>query len=397
MSSGDRDSVPADSCRTCTGRTKTGGAQPEENGREGVVAVGVSGGVDSSVAALMLKREGWRVVGVSHRVWSSPSNPHVVAELRAEAVCRDLGIPFFSIDITEDFRRRIVEDFVRRYEEGLTPNPCVLCNEQIKFGLFPRLVRERLEREGLLSPEESLYTATGHYVRSVERNGKTYLARAVDNSKDQSYMLYRVDPEILPCCIFPLGEYTKDEVIRIAEEKGLPTAGVGESQDICFIEGSYVDYIEKYLGYTSDPGPIEDSAGRRLGTHRGYMNYTVGQRQGLGLSDGPWYVASIESERNAVIVHRRNELGKYRFTISGLRLMDHRRGSFDAEVRVRYNSYPIPCRVERSVPRDEARSETAEVVLEEEAVITPGQSAVFYEGDILIGGGFILPEGRKRA
>jgi tRNA-specific 2-thiouridylase len=209
-------------------------------------------------------------------------------------------------------------------------------------------------------------------------------------------MLYRVDPEILPYCIFPLGDYSKDEVVRIAAKEGLPTAGVGESQDICFIEGNYVDYIEEQLGYRGEPGPIEDPAGRRLGTHRGYMNYTVGQRQGLGLSDGPWYVASIEAERNAVFVTRRDELGKRAFSVGGLHLMAPRPETFDAEVRVRYNSRPLSCRVERIASREDS-SEHAEVYLEEDAVITPGQSAVFYEGDLLLGGGFILPEGRKRA
>ncbi|MFO7850527.1 MAG: tRNA 2-thiouridine(34) synthase MnmA [Spirochaetia bacterium] len=378
-------------------------ADGEEGNLEGggVVALGVSGGVDSSVAALLLKRAGRRLVGVSHRVWSSSTNPHVVAEKRAEEVCRRLDIPFFSIDISKDFRERVIDDFLVRYKEGLTPNPCVLCNEQIKFGLFPRLVRERLMKEGLLEPKEPLFTATGHYVKLKRRGkegregeegeGEVLLQKGDDRLKDQSYMLYRVAPEILRRCIFPLGGYKKSEVIKIAEKEKLPSAGVGESQDICFIEGDYIDYIEEHLGIKGEPGPIVDSLGRELGTHRGYMRYTVGQRQGLGLSNGPWYVASLDAASNTVLVKRRDELGIERFTVGGFTLMISRPEEFEAEVMVRYNSRSLPCRVK--VQGTEAQH--AEVFLSEPAVITPGQSAVLYDGETVVGGGFILPPESK--
>jgi len=348
-----------------------------------MVAVGVSGGVDSSVAALLLKAAGYRVVGVSHRAWSSPTNPHLLAEARAEEVCRRLEIPFFSIDVSGEFRKRVIEDFARKYEEGLTPNPCVLCNQEIKFGLFPKLVRRRLEEEGFLSPEERLFTATGHYVRLA--GGEPRLMRGVDKKKDQSYMLYRVAQETLSDCIFPLGEYRKERVLDIAEAEGLPTAGVGESQDICFIEGDYVEYIEEYLGYRGESGPIEDLRGRRLGSHRGYMHYTVGQRQGLGLSDGPWYVAKLDASRNTLVVARSEELGVGSFSVGDLRLIKELPKDFETEVMLRYNAPLHRCRVERTDSR------RATVELEAPAVVTPGQSAVFYDAEFLLGGGFILP------
>lgn len=357
---------------------------------DSVVAVGVSGGVDSSVAALMLKRNGFRVVGVSHRVRESSANPHVQAERRAEAVCRELGIPFFSIDLSDEFRSRIINDFAIRYREGLTPNPCVLCNEQIKFGIFPPAVRTRLEGEGLLSEGQSLYFATGHYVRTVVKNGRTYLRKATDRRKDQSYMLYRLEPEILSRCIFPLGTYEKSEIVEIAAEEGLPTAGVGESQDICFIEGDYADYIEKYLGEEGEPGPIVDTLGRSLGKHRGYMHYTIGQRQGLGLSDGPWYVEEVDAARNTVTVARKEELGRSSLSAGGVVLTHPLPDAFEAEVRVRYNSPAVACRVVQKEEKNEISVE-----LSEPTVITPGQSAVLYDGDIVLGGGFILPESGK--
>ncbi|MFP4490882.1 MAG: tRNA 2-thiouridine(34) synthase MnmA [Spirochaetaceae bacterium] len=404
--------MPVTTCAPKTFRASSARYSSNAFAGRGVVALGVSGGVDSSVAALMLKREGLRVVGVSHRVWSSSSNPHVVAEKRAEEVCRRLDIPFFSIDITEEFRRRVIGDFLVRYREGLTPNPCVLCNEQIKFGIFPHLVRERLTREGILDPHEPLFNATGHYVKlklsgidTAERQStqspesqksigegdaakpKVLLQRGVDRQKDQSYMLYRVDPGVLERCIFPLGSYKNSEVIQIAQEENLPAAGVGESQDICFIEGNYIDYIEEHLGIKSQPGPIIDSEGRELGRHRGYMHYTVGQRQGLGLSDGPWYVASLDAAANTVVVKRRDEVGTERFSIGGFTLINPLPKEFEAQVMVRYNSKAVPCSVKA---RGEERG-SADILLSETAVITPGQSAVFYDGETVLGGGFILP------
>lgn len=376
-----------------------------------LVAVGMSGGVDSSVAALLLLRQGYRIAGVYHRAWTSPDNPHARAEARAAEVCDRLGIPFLPLDIGGEFRRRIIGDFVRRYRQGLTPNPCVICNEEIKFGLFPDLLQRSLEDEGILAGHGGWKLATGHYVRIYEGEEGKLLRRAVDRNKDQSYMLYRVSPEILSRCVFPLGEREKPEVVEIAVEAALPLEGVGESQDICFVEGEYTDYIEEYLRENGQaeadteagvvtgagaelqaawgiktPGEIVDTLGRPLGTHRGYMHYTVGQRQGLGLSDGPWYVSRLDAEHNRLVVARRDELGRRRFSVGGLVLHVERGPDFEAMVKVRYNSEALVCRI--SVDEVNAR---AEIELREDAVITPGQSAVFYERDLLIGGGFILP------
>jgi tRNA-uridine 2-sulfurtransferase len=359
----------------------------------GIIAIGMSGGVDSSIAAYLLTQRWKRVVGVSHYIWedSNCCNPDTLQ--RAREICAGLGIPFFVLNLVDDFKRNVVDDFVDNYRHGRTPNPCVRCNEFVRFGLFPQRVKALLVEKGLMTEAEALHMATGHYVRTTQVEENTVLRKGRDAAKDQSYMLYHIDPEVLPRCEFPLGGMTKPEVVRMAVEQDFPTSSIKESQDVCFIDGKYTDFISKYTGseLVQDAGRIVNLQGRPLGTHRGYMHYTIGQRQGLGLSDGPWYVARLEAEKNKVVVARKDELGEADFSINRCNWFVPVREPFEAAVRVRYNAREIPCRV---TPGERSGFEalgpaTARIELDAAHIITPGQSAVMYENDVVLGGGVI--------
>jgi tRNA-specific 2-thiouridylase len=356
---------------------------------EGVIAVGMSGGVDSSVAAHLLTAAGYRVVGVSHYLWEFSSCCEEEAMSRAAEVCRRLGIPYYRIDLYGEFERQVIDDFTAAYLRGETPNPCVRCNETIRFGLFPGRVKSRLVEAGEMEPYEQLLMATGHYARILHTGGEAQLLKGLDPSKEQSYMLYRLSREILPRCRFPLGEYRKSEVIRIAERESLPTASIRESQDICFVDGSYTDFIRQRtdIGTLERTGPIYDLSGRRLGEHRGYIHYTIGQRQGLGLSNGPWYVAEIDAEHNAVTVARREELGTASALLGEENWLTELPERFEGRVRLRYNSAEVPAEVQR-LDRGGTR-----ILFEKPQVVTPGQSAVVYDGERVLGGGILRKEG----
>jgi tRNA-specific 2-thiouridylase len=350
-----------------------------------VLAVGLSGGVDSSVAALML-RESWpRMVGVTHLIW--PDSRCCSAEVlsRAQEVCRRLEIPYVQVDLHERFRAAVVDDFVASYLEGRTPNPCVNCNAFVRFDRFYERLRQRLPEEGLLETGEELYLSTGHYARITRRGDEFCLEKGRDPLKDQSYMLYHVRREMLPRMVLPLGEYTKSEVMEIAEARGLQYRAVKESQDACFVEGSYVDFIRSYTGRDDllEPGEIVDPEGRVLGSHPGTIHFTVGQRRGLGLGSGPWYVARIDAETNRVVVARREQAETRRFRVERPNwLCDPLSGPTACAVKIRYQVEEIPCVVE---PEDGAYR----VELERPEIVTPGQSAVFYGGTRVLGGGII--------
>ena len=353
-----------------------------------VLAVGLSGGVDSSVAALLLRSYRPRLVGVTHLVWpdSRCCSPEVLA--RAEAVCRRLDIPYVQVDVRERFRQAVVEDFVQTYLSGRTPNPCVLCNGWVRFDTFYERLLERLPRDGLLEEGEELRLSTGHYARITQRGGETLLEKGRDPGKDQSYMLYRVRREMLPRLVLPLGEYLKAEVLEIAEANGLDYRAVKESQDACFVDGSYVEFIRRYVGREDflKPGEIVDLEGRALGTHRGTIHYTVGQRRGLGLGSGPWYVARIDAAANRVVVARRGEAEARSFVIDRANwLVEAPQEPLSCTVKIRYQSTDTPCRVEPELEVGAWR-----VSLRHPEVVTPGQSAVLYDGTRVLGGGIIV-------
>ena len=351
-----------------------------------VVAVAMSGGVDSAVAANLLKKKYSRIFGVSHYIWPDSVCCDAAALDRASDVCRNLGIPYKVLDFSNLFTSLVVDDFVAAYSAGTTPNPCVRCNERIRFSRFYEEVVKLCREEGLCADEEMPRFATGHYVRMEQTADGLLLKRALDRSKDQSYMLYRLSSRLLPAFEFPLGGMRKSEVVELARGFGFPVSETSESQDVCFINGPYTDFIASRLGPDATPprGVIEDTSGRVLGRHRGYIHYTVGQRKGLGLNDGPWYVIGTDPERNRVIVGREAELPKDSCIVGDLVWhIPEPDNELQCSVMLRYNSPEVPCAVKKCTEGQ------CEVVFEKAAVATPGQSAVFYRNDCVIGGGII--------
>ena len=312
------------------------------------IAVGISGGVDSAVAALLLKEQGHEVVGVTMTL-GRDDEAKSLAE--AKAAAERLGIPLKIFDFAAEWKREILQYVSETYLGGQTPNPCVRCNETVKFGLLPRAAFE-------LGCERF---ATGHYARLVFRLMSPVLLRAVDRSKDQSYFLYRVKPEILERTIFPLGELTKDEVRAKARAFGLEVAEKGDSQDFCGGDPM------KVVNEPDREGEVVTIDGKVIGRHRGYWNYTVGMRKGLGIGGGtPYYVVALDAARNRVIVGFKDDAVRY-----DLELTDTV-GTIDKSLPVKVRSAGEPRLLKDGI-----------------AGIAPGQSAVFYDGDTVVGGGII--------
>jgi tRNA-specific 2-thiouridylase len=351
-----------------------------------IVALALSGGVDSSAAALLLREQYSLVIGASHYIWPESRCCSTEAFNRAKYICNLLNMPYYIIDLEKEFKTRIVDNFISTYMKGSTPNPCVLCNSEIRFTLFYKLLAQKCSDEGLLPAGGRLSFATGHYVRLEQTGEGWFLKKARDKRKDQSYMLYRLSKEILPNLIFPLGELHKKEVVEIVRRHNLRTDGLKESQDACFVDTDYVDFIASQTGITDSigPGHIQDSSGRILGTHRGYLYYTVGQRSGLGLSDGPWYVSSIDAPNNIVVVARKEQAGRQQFIVENLNwFIPAPDKPLECTVKIRYQTRDIPCVLAPEKPQQVL------VKLEQPELVTPGQSAVFYRDELVIGGGII--------
>ena len=348
------------------------------------VMVAMSGGVDSSAAAAFLVEEGYRVLGVTFLLAevSPPQGRDASGEYhymeRARQAAESLGIEHRVLDLREDFLSAVVMPFTAEYLRGRTPNPCVECNHRVKF---PALMRAAADAG-------ADYLATGHYARVEKGNdGTCSLLRGRDAGKDQSYVLYRLGQEVLGRCLFPNGERTKEEVVAAARERGLPVDSMRESQDICFLAGTdYRDFLLSRCPQCRAPGPLLDTEGRVLGQHEGMAFYTVGQRRGLGLSfPHPMYVVRLDPECNAVVLG-----GKEEVPGTWLRAEDASwiRGeppaaSFRAEAVARYNAVAVPCRVE---------VEEGGFTLSFDSpvwALTPGQHAVIYQGEEVLGGGII--------
>lgn len=359
----------------------------EEKNRR--VLLAMSGGVDSSAACLLLREQGYEVVGMTMRVWDLPAQfdadatePRFVLEARALA--QRLGIAHHTVDVRADFKADIVRYFIDEYAAGRTPNPCVRCNRHFKF----RLMRELADRLGCY------YMATGHYVQTQQRDGHTYLLMGSDVRKDQSYFLWRVPQDTLARCLFPLGEMEKPAVRAYLAQKGeTAVATKGESMEVCFVTGDYRDFLLAHrpaLG-SGVAGSFVDTAGRTLGTHRGVPFYTIGQRKGLGIALGePAYVVRLNPERRTVVLGRATDLLTSCFFIEGLEAVEPRElFSDDAAlaVRIRYHSKPSPCRLVR-LEDGKLLVRTAQTV----SAVTPGQSAVFYIGQRLVGGATIASQ-----
>ena len=340
----------------------------------GRVAVAMSGGVDSAVALL---RSLPNAVGVTLRLWLDPEGPdseHACcspeAVIAARETCHALGIPHVTLDLREDFRRAVVDPFVRGYTRGETPNPCIRCNGAFRFGRLLAFAR----RAGA----DTL--ATGHYARIVEHRGRRLLARAADPDKDQSYMLARLDPSKLDRIVFPLGEQTKTETRAEAERAGLAVATRGESQEACFLAGDdYRAFLER-RGLAAADGAIVDQDGVELGRHSGHWGYTPGQRKGLGVAaPQPLYALGSNPRTNTIVVGPRSALGRTSVEAAGRLYVPVEQ----VEAKLRYRSEAVPARVEPNA------SGFRLVLATPSYGVAPGQAAVLYDGDAVVGAGLI--------
>lgn len=362
------------------------------------VLVGMSGGIDSSSVCLMLKDKGYEVIGITMRVWDLPqhfSDPgqelpnHV---MQARELAERLGIEHYVADERASFKDVVVRNFIDEYLNGRTPNPCVMCNPTFKF----RMLMEWADRLGCD------YIATGHYVQKVEQDGSVYLKCGADTKKDQSYFLWRLSQEVLRRCIFPLGDTTKDKVRAYLTEKGFEAkARGGESMEVCFIPGDYREFLKEQLPDLEQkvgPGDFVDEQGHKLGRHQGFPFYTVGQRKGLGIALGkPAFVLKINPQKNTVMLGDADRLMTEYMLVEQPNWVNA--DALPAEglaVRIRYRSKPIPCtlkKVNRLWEEKDAKGDLYLVHFHEPAsAVTPGQSAVFYVGDLVVGGGYIASQ-----
>jgi len=339
----------------------------------GKVLVAMSGGVDSSVAALLLLRQGYEVIG------ATMDTGYGRAPEQAAQVCADLGLEHHVIDVRERFQKEVIDRFVQAYLHAETPNPCVDCNRSIKFPLFLPLMEE----------VGAAYFSTGHYIRCEEQNGRYVLRCATDEQKDQSYFLYGLQQDILSRCLFPLGGLTKPEVRELAAEFALSSAGQKDSYDICFIpDGDYRELLRKEAAEQLKPGDILDLSGNVVGQHNGLANYTLGQRRGLEIALGePAYVLDFDVEKNTLLVGPKTALMQQRVLVSENNFLpfDALQAPLRTWVKIRYRAvsqpaslYPLPTPGEVELVFDEPQWG-----------VTPGQSAVYYDGEYLLGGGTI--------
>ncbi len=345
----------------------------------------MSGGVDSSVAAYLLKKQGHDVIGLTFRGWPQDCRsieedkccgPQAVADARM--VAHSLDIPYYVIDEIETFQREVMDYFAAEYQRGRTPNPCVICNERVKFGSLLR------KAQGLGAE----MIATGHYAR-IAKNGRYELRRARDDRKDQTYFLFSLNQDQLARAMFPLGEISKAEVRAVAKEIGLKTYGKEESQEVCFVpENDYRRFLRESAGVTDRQGEIVTKAGKVLGHHTGIHNFTIGQREGLNLGGlpRPLYVIELDPVGNRVIVGEAEDLLRSEFEVSDC-VWHGNEPKEPVEVTVKpRHQHPGARAFVVSLPGNRARVRLPEP----QRAITPGQAAVFYRGDVVAGGGWIL-------
>lgn len=351
---------------------------------KGKVVVGMSGGVDSSVSAYLLKEQGYEVVGATYDFWHDDDDPKDIYRNLSDAseakeVCDAIGIPHYAVNHTKLFREQVEERFCREYLKGRTPNPCIICNETVKWEALMRSMKEL----------EADYVATGHYADVIKLdNGRYSVRNAAFAAKDQTYVLYRLTQEQLGHTLFPMGSYDKSEVRRIAKEAGLAVAAKKDSQDICFIDdGDYAGYIRSKTGGSGKSGNFVLKDGTVLGPHKGIADYTVGQRKGLGIAyEKPLYVCGIDHVTGDVVLGDNRDLFSKNLTASGIRYMGEE--SFDENrsyrAKIRYSQKSVPCRVEYT------GDDTIRVIFDEEVrAATPGQAVVIYDADHIAGGGTI--------
>lgn len=353
------------------------------------VVVGMSGGVDSSVAAHLLKKAGYDVIGVTMQIWQDED--HFTQEAEggccglsavddARRVAQDLEIPYYVMNFKQEFKSNVMDYFVNEYLQGRTPNPCIACNRYVKW--------ESLLKRSLDIGAD--YIATGHYARILKlENGRYTLRKSATAAKDQTYALYNLTQYQLAHTLMPVGEFTKDEIRNIAQDINLRVAHKPDSQEICFIpDNDYAKFIEENSGEKITPGNFVNSAGEIIGKHKGITHYTVGQRKGLNLSLGhPAFVLEIRPETNEVVIGTNDEVFSDKLYANNLNFMsiEDLEGSMEVEAKIRYSHQGAKCTIKKVGPDE------VECIFEEpQRAITPGQAVVFYKDDYIVGGGTIM-------
>ncbi len=359
------------------------------------VVVAMSGGVDSSLTAALIKEQGHDVIGINMRLHGSGAEEEeqnyslsksccsIVEMEDARRVCQQLGVPFYAMNFEKEFRQSVIDYFIEEYERGRTPNPCLACNAYMKFKFL-------LNKALALGAD---YLATGHYCRNEydEATGQYRLLRAVDATKDQSYVLYMLNQKQLGRILFPLGPYTKVQARQMAAERGLATADKPESQDICFVAGGdYRDFLTRNAGeQIAVPGPIVDKAGAVVGQHNGLPFYTIGQRKGLGaVTSRPTYVLKLLPDSNTLVVGEDADLRSSELAAENVNWVNNQwpTGPVNAKIKIRYKAQELPGEV---LPVDPAGRKVRINLHQPQRAVTPGQAVVFYNGDEVLGGGII--------
>ena len=346
------------------------------------VLLGMSGGVDSSVAAIILKENGYELIGTTLELCSNSSCCNLETYMEAKKVCTALGFEHFILQASNEFQKYVIDDFVDSYKSCRTPNPCIECNKYLKFG---KMYQKALELG-------CNYIATGHYAKTEysEKYNRYVLKKSNNLKKDQTYVLYTIPKDLLEHMLFPLGDFAdKEEVREIARRENFSVASRPDSEDICFVpDGDYKSYLERNAGFKSKEGKIVNKNGEVLGTHTGLYKYTIGQRKGLGISyKEPLFVIGFNPIKNELIVGTQEELYTSEFTVKDINLLlfDEIKEPLECEVKIRYAAVPAKCSI---VQLDD---NTIKVTMKEPAKsVTKGQSAVFYIDDIVVGGGKIM-------
>lgn len=352
------------------------------------VLLGMSGGVDSSVSAILLQKQGYEVIGVTMKLWEADDDSvddgccNLSSTYDAKRVCDKLGITHYVINLKEEFRKYVIDDFVEKYEKCLTPNPCIKCNKHMKFDLMYKKAKEL----------GCKYIATGHYAKTeyLEKYGKHVLKKSKSQKKDQTYVLYNISSDMVEHVLFPLGDFeSKDEIRKIATSYKLNVASKPDSQEICFIpDNDYVSFLTKNMKHKHDGGNIVDKTGKVLGKHEGLYRYTIGQRKGMGISSKiPLYVTKLDNEKNELVVGGQDDIFSDEVKVNNTNciLFDNFTDKMRVKAKIRYSAEAKDATIFLN------DDNTLTVKFDEKVrAITPGQSIVFYIDDIVVGGGEIM-------